>query len=206
VQREVHGQCGGITLRRDQLLRRAAVAGSAVFLPLSATRRAEAATPPDNDLAYLRLLVAAELLAVDLQAKARASTKLTRRSKAVLEKMAVDEKAHYTKLADLLTTAGQPATGPGDIDFSYPKGSFASQPSILKLAGEIETLLLGAYLGAVENIETPELRLPIGQIAANEAQHVGAVAALRGRAVIGRAFAPALSIDAASAALDRYES
>jgi ferritin-like protein len=206
MQRDVHGQCGGTTLRRDQLLRRAAVAGSAVLLPLSATGRAEAAAPPDNDLAYVRLLVAAELLAADVQAKARASAKLTRRSKAVLEKMAVDEKGHYAKLAQLLTAAGQPATGPGDIDFSYPKRSFGSQPSILRLAAEIETLVLGAYLGAVENVETAELRLPIGQIAANEAQHVGAVASLRGRAVIGRAFAPALQIDAASAALDRYES
>jgi hypothetical protein len=55
-------------------------------------------------------------------------------------------------------------------------------------------------------MEAPELRLSLGQIAANEAQHAGAVAALRGRNVIGRAFAPSLQIDAASAALDRFES
>ena len=66
--------------------------------------------------------------------------------------------------------------------------------------------MLGSYLGAVENVEAPELRLSIGQIAANEAQHTGALAALRGRTVIGGAFAPVLQIDAASAALDRYES
>jgi hypothetical protein len=55
-------------------------------------------------------------------------------------------------------------------------------------------------------VETPELRLSIGQIAANEAQHAGAVATLRGGGVIGKAFTPSLQIDAASAALDRFES
>ena len=168
--------------------------------------RADAATPPDNDLAYLRVLVAGELLAADLQAKALASTKLSRHARAVISKMAADEKAHYAKLAQLVTAAGQPPATAGDIDFSYPKGSFASQAAILRLAAEVETLVLGAYLGAIENVETPELRLPIGEIAANEAQHAGALAALRGRTVIGRAFAPSLQIDAASAALDRFES
>jgi rubrerythrin len=210
MRREMHGQCQGTAFRRDQLLRRVALAGGAVLVPGSAVAalasRAEAATPTDNDLAYLRLLVAAELLAADSHAKALASRKLDRRSRSVVKSMAADEKAHYAKLAQLLTAAGQPPTSAGEIDFSYPKGSFASLLSILKLAAEIEDLVLGAYLGAVENVETAELRLPIGQIAANEAQHAGAVAALRGHSVIGRAFAASLQIDAASAALDRFES
>jgi demethoxyubiquinone hydroxylase (CLK1/Coq7/Cat5 family) len=175
-----------------------------LFAALS--ERADAATPPDNDLAYLRLLVAAELLAADLHAKALASGKLSRRSRAVIRKMAADEKAHYSRLAQLVTAAGQPPATAADIDFTYPRGSFASQTSVLKLAAEVETLGLGAYVGAIESVETPELRLPIGQIAANEAQHAGALAALRGGAVIGRAFAPSLQIDAASAALGRFES
>jgi hypothetical protein len=120
--------------------------------------------------------------------------------------MAADEKAHYSRLAQLVTAAGQPPATAADIDFTYPRGSFASQTSVLKLAAEVETLGLGAYVGAIESVETPELRLPIGQIAANEAQHAGALAALRGGAVIGRAFAPSLQIDAASAALGRFES
>ena len=168
--------------------------------------RADAATAPDKDLAYLRLLVAAELLEADFQAKALASGKLSRHSRAVTRKMAADDKSHYARLAQLVTAAGQPPATAGDIDFSYPKGSLASQRSVLKLGTEIETLVLGAYLGAIENVETAELRLPVGQIAANEAQHAGALAGLRGRTVIGRAFAPSLQIDAASAALDRFES
>jgi hypothetical protein len=168
--------------------------------------RAGAATIPDNDLAYLRLLVATELLAADFQAEALGSGKLSRRSAAVIKKMTADEKAHYASLAQLVGAAGQVPATADDIDFVYPKGSFASSSSITKLAAQIEAISLGAYLGAVENVQTPELRLPIGQIAANEAQHVGALAALAGRPVIGHAFAPSLQIDAASAALDTFES
>jgi hypothetical protein len=168
--------------------------------------RADAATVPDSDLAYLRLLIAAELLAADFQAQALSSGQLSRHPTAAIRKMAADEKAHYAALARLVTGAGQTPATAGDIDFSYPKGSFASESSVLRLTAEIESLVLGAYLGSIENVQTGELRLPIGQIAANEAQHMSAVAALRGRMVIGRAFARSLQIDAASAALDRFES
>jgi len=197
-------------LSRDQLLRRSAIGGGALVLSGSAVAslagRASAATIPDADLAYLRLLIAAELLAADFQARALASGKLSRRSAAVVRKMAADQKAHYAGLAQLVTSTGQTPATQDDIDFAYPKGSFASETSILKLATEIESLVLAAYLGSLESIQTGELRLPIGQIAANEAQHVGALDGLAGRAVIGRAFAPSLQIDAASAALDRFES
>lgn len=191
-------------------MRRGALGGGALVLSSAGIAalagRASAATLPDTDLSYLRLLIGAELLAADFQAQALASGKLGRQATTVVKKMAADEAAHYTGLAQLLTAAGQVPATADDIDFVYPKGAFASSASILKLAGQIETLVLGTYLGAIENVQTLELRLPIGQIAANEAQHVGAVAVLAGRNAIGRAFAASLSIDAASAALDQYES
>lgn len=196
-------------LNRRQLLRRGTVGGGvvlsgSVFGALAG--RADAATPSDNDLAYLRLLLAGELLEADFQVKALATRKLTSRARSTFRKMAADEKAHYTQLAQLVTTAGQTPATAGDIDFSYPRGSFASQSAILRMGAEIEKLVLGSYLGAVENVESAELRLPMGRISANEAQHVGSLAALRGGSVIGRAFAASLQIDAASAALDRFES
>jgi rubrerythrin len=194
------------------LLRRGAVGGGALLVSASglsafAATTAEAAAPPDADLAYLRLLIAAELLAIDFQTHALASRKLRHDGAAALiKKMRADETAHYTKLAAEMTAAGQTPAGSADIDFTYPKGSFRSQASILKLAARLERLMVGAYLGAVENLETPDLRLSIGQIAANEAQHESALAALGGRSVIGRAFAPALQMGAVSDALDEYES
>jgi rubrerythrin len=127
-------------------------------------------------------------------------------SAAVVRRMRVDERAHYTKLANLMTAAGQTPATAGDINFAYPRASFRSQASTLRLAGRLEHVLLGAYVGAIENVETPELRLPIGQIAANEAQHAGALAALVGRSAIGKAFAPSLSMASVSDALDEFES
>ena len=199
-------------MNRAGFLRRGAVGSGALLVSASGLSTlgfadaASAATPSDADLAYLRLLIAAELLAVDFHGKALASRRLHHAAHAVSRQIRADENAHYGQLASLLTDAGGTPATAGDIDFTYPKGSFRSQSSILNLAGRLERLLVGAYVGAIENVETPELRLVIGQIAANEAQHEGALAALGGRPVIGKALAPAMQIGAVSDALDGFES
>jgi rubrerythrin len=195
------------------LLRRGAVGGGALLVSasglagLAGTASAAAPVLPDGDLAYLRLLIAAELLAIDFQTQALGNRKLRHAGAAgLIKKMRADENAHYTKLAAVLTAAGGTPATAADIDFAYPKGSFRSQASIIKLAGRIERLMVGAYLGAIENVETPDVRLSIGQIAANEAQHEGALAVLDGGSVVGKAFASAMQIGAVSNALDEYES
>jgi rubrerythrin len=192
-------------------LQRGALGGGALLVSASGFSAldgvASADTIPDADLACLRLLIAAELLAVDFQTRALAGGELQRKgSHGLFRRIRLDEKAHYTRLAGLLTAAGQAPATSDDIDFSYPKGSFRSQASIVRLAGRLEHLMVGAYVGAVENVETPSLRLPIGQIAANEAQHAGALALLSGRPAIGSPFAPALQMGAVSDALDEFES
>ena len=67
---------------RAGLLRRGAAGGGALLLSGSAISAlagpAAAATVPDNDLSYLRLLIGAELLAIDFQTQALASGKLAR--------------------------------------------------------------------------------------------------------------------------------
>ena len=201
----------GTGMSRAGFLRRGAVGGSALLVSASGLSTlgladASAATPPDGDLAYLRVLIAAELLAVDFQAKALRSRELRHAAHELLARIKADEKKHYTQLAALLNGAGQTPAAPGDIDFSYPNGTFRSQAPITRLAGRLEHLMVGAYLGAVESVETPELRLTIGQIAANEAQHQGAFAALHGRSVVGKPFAQALQIGAVSDALGEFES
>jgi len=199
-------------MSRAGFLRRGAVGGGAVLVTASGLSTlgfadvASAAAPPDADLAYLRLLIAAELLAIDFQTAALASGKLGHAAQSLARRIRGDETDHYTHLAAVMTAAGQTPATSGDIDFSYPRGTFRSEASILRLAGRLEQLMVGAYVGAIENLETPELRLTTGQIAANEAQHEGALAALDGRPVIGKAFAPALQIGAVSDALDEFES
>lgn len=197
-------------MSRAALLRRGATGGGALLVSASGLSTlpavASAGTVPDGDLAYVRLLLAAELLALDFQTRALATEELRRPARTLARRIRADENAHYNHLASVLSAAGETPATSGDIDFSYPRGSFRSQAAILKLAGRLEHLMLGAYLGAVENVQTPELRLPIGQIAANEAQHSSSLAALRGESAIGKAFASALQIGAVSNALDAFES
>jgi len=196
-------------LSRAELLRRGAVGGATLAVSgagLGAFAATARAAVPDADLAYLRLLVAAELLSLDYEGQALASGKLSGRSASLLKQLHRDDTAHYTGLAAMMNSAGQVPATADDIDFSYPKGSYASQGSILKLGSTLASLSVGAYLGAVENLQTPELRGPIGQIAANEAQQASAFAQLLGHPLVGSAFAASLPIDDVSAALDRYES
>jgi len=181
-----------------------ALASGSVWAALA--RVASAAAPPDADVSYLRLLIAAELLEADFLAQALSSGKPSKAGSTLLRRMAAQDKAHYAGLASLMTAAGQTPTTSDDIDFSYPRGTFASATSILREAKTIERLVLGAYVGALENVQTPQLRLSLGQIGASEAQHCGALAALGGRSPIESAFAPSLQIVAVSDALDAYES
>src|SRR5262249_12786664 len=161
---------------------------------------------PDGDLAYLRLLVAAELLKADFASSALGSGKLGKSGARLFRRTRSDDGAHYKRLAALMTGAGQQPATAADIDFSYPAKTFKSASSIAKRGSRIATVALGAYLGALENVQTPSLRLPFAQIAANEAQQVAALAPLAGRPSVGAAFAPALPVASVSAALDAYES
>jgi hypothetical protein len=185
------------TFVRRQLLTGAL--GLAAAGGLASVARADVA--PDGDLAYLRLLIGAELLKADFEQHALTTEKLD-----VLTAMHADDVAHYNSLATLLGRSGQTAATADDINFAYPKHSFDSTASVVQLAVTLTKLTLGAYLGAVENVQTPQLRLPLGQIAANEAQQLSALALLSGGAVVGHAFAPSLQIAAVSAALGEYES
>lgn len=187
-------------LTRRRLLQTGLVAGAILAVPPIGH-----AAAPDTDLAYLRLLIGVELLALDFYGRALAGGKLDVRTSALVKRMRADEHAHYDGLATAVTGLGGTPATQEDIDFSYQSRTFTSQAAILKLAQQLEALAVGAYLGGVQNVQTPSLRLPIGQIAANEAQHAGALASALGGPSIGHAFAPALQIDAVSAALDRYE-
>jgi len=185
---------------------RTGVGSGAALLGLGVWAERAAAAVPDVDLSYLRLLVATELLKADFATQAAAGGKLGAQTAGIVRRMHTADNAHYTGLAALMNDAGQPPATAGDIDFSYPRGSFASARSTTTLAWKLTSLALGAYLGALEQMQTPSIRLPLAQIAANEAQQHGALSPLVGRQAIGSAFAAALPIEVVSAALDAYES
>jgi hypothetical protein len=192
-------------LDRSTLLARGAVVLASGGI-LGAVGRADAATVPDVDLAYLRLLIGVELLKIDFGVRAVTANRLRSTAERMLRPIVRDDKRHYIGLAALVRAAGQTPATAADVDFSYRRGSFATHDAILKLGRKLATLAVGAYLGAVQNVQTPELRLPLAQIAANEAQQAGAFGQLLGGHVVGSAFAASLKIDTVSAALDEYES
>jgi hypothetical protein len=196
-------------LSRARLLRGLAVGGVVLATPattLSFLTGAAQAAVPDADLAWLRVLVGVELLSADFHERAASSGKLRGAGVQVLERLAAGDGAHYDRVAGVLTNAGQTPATAEDIDFSYPKTTFVSGGSILRLGLRIETLSLGAYLGALGTVESADLRAPLAQIAASEAQHAGAVARLLGHPIASNPFPPALSIDNVSLALDAFES
>lgn len=183
-------------LTRGDLLARGgklALAGSA----LAVVPAARAATSTDNDLAWARLLVVAELLAIDFYQRAIRSRRVKPATE--LYRALADEGTHRRAAAAILTAAGQTPPGAGDVDFVYPRRAFSSHHAIVELGARLESIFLGAYLGAVAGFDADDLKLSASRAAASEAQHLSA---LTGR--VGPAFPRALSIDEASNALDAF--
>jgi hypothetical protein len=161
------------------------------------------AAVPDGDLAYARLLVALELLSVDFYTRAIGAGG---GSQLELRRARAAERRHYDVVAAILTNAGQvPATGQ-DIDFSYPRGSFASRTAICRLGVRLESLSLGAYLGAVRTLQTPLYRDHAARAATSEAQHLSVFAGEAGSRRLGPPLPAALPIDRVSDALDAFTS
>lgn len=197
---------GSSTFTRRGLLARAGagaafVAGGSAVGALAAPARA---ATPDGDLAYARLLVALELLSLDFYSQALRSRRLG--SGLELRRARAAEKQHYDTVAAILTGAGQVPATAQEIDFSYPRGSFASHAAIARLGIRLETLSLGAYLGAVRALETPEFRNHAARAAASEAQHLSVFSGAAGGRRIGPPLPATLPIEHVSDALDEYTS
>ena len=179
------------------------LAGSAFGLAPAVAR---ADTPSDNDLAYARLLVTIELLALDFYSAAISSRHFHGAALTALRRARADEAKHRDAAAAVLTSAGQLPPVANDVDFSYPRGSFASRASIARLGARLESLFLGAYLGAVEGYEANALKQSAARAAASEAQHLSVFTAEARGERLGPAFPKALAIDRVSNALDRFTS
>ena len=196
-------------LTRSQLLSRGARGGAALLVAGAALGRfadaAHADPLSDQDLAYARLLVAVELLCIDFYARALEANRFRTPMRKKLREAQAHEKAHYQSVAQILTGAGLTPAADGDIDFTYPDDAFESKGSIAKLGLELETVSVGAYLGAVASVQAKELVPQLARLAASEAQHLSAFAGVLGRP-FGNAFPAPLPIDEVSEALDAFES
>jgi hypothetical protein len=136
---------------RGEFLSSGAKGGAALLVgggALAALAPTAAAEPlSDNDLAYARLLVGAELLAIDFYGRAIDAKKFSPKGQKYLQAALLNEKEHYQSVAAILSGAFLiPAVG-ADFDFSYPKTAFTTRASIAKLGGQLESTFLGAYSG-----------------------------------------------------------
>jgi hypothetical protein len=194
-------------ITRGQLLARSAKGGAALLVAGSALGtfvETAAAALPVGDLAWARLLVGAELLASDFYSTASAAANTKKSVAQYLRRAYGNEQEHYQSVAEIISGAGAIPAVSGDIDFSYPNGTFASQTSIVRFAGRLETIILGSYLGAIDGIQTDSLKSGLARIAANEAQHCSYFTETGGGTAFRLSFPPALTIDQASNALDAF--
>jgi hypothetical protein len=196
------------TLTRGQLVSRGVKGGAALLVAGTAVAglaEGAAADPlPLADLAYARLLVAAELLASDFYEQAVAASNTSPAVTAYLKRAYANEQEHYQSVAGILSGAGVTPAVSADIDYTYPKGAFATEKSILKLAQQLETTMLGSYLGAIGGMQTSSFKQGLARIAASEAQHLSYMWTRNGGHAFNTAFPPALTIDQASAAMDAF--
>lgn len=195
-------------ITRGQLLSRSAKGGAALLVAGSAlgplVDAAAADSLPAADLVYARLLVGAELLASDFYSMAIAAANTGPKIAGYLRRAHANEQEHYQSVAAIISGAGLTPAVSGDIDFSYPAGTFASQGSIVRFARQLEDTILGAYLGAIAGIQTDSLEAGLARIAACEAQHAAYFTTAAGGKAFGLSFPIALTIDQASNALDAF--
>jgi ferritin-like protein len=194
-------------LSRAELLRRGGRGGAAVLLAgpaLTLVPGALGGTPSENDLAYARLFVACELLACDFYRRALGSRQFGPAVVRELRRSLYAERRHLRAVGAILLAAGQIPAKPGDIDFVYPRRAFASRRSTAAVGARLESLFLGAYLGAVTGFDAGELKTLAARAAASEAQHLGVLAAEAGGESVGAAFPRPLTIDRASDELDEF--
>ena len=197
-----------VDLTRAGLFSKGAKAGAALLVAGSAASLVVpvAAADPlsDNDLAYIRLLVGTELLGIDFYTRALDAKKLGSKGQKNLSAALVNEKEHYQSVAAILSGAGLVPAVSSDVDFAYPKGSFDTAAAVTKLAAQLESAFLGAYLGAVGGMQSNALLGGMSRIAANQAQHLSVFQNMLFGKPINVSFPPAMSIQAVSAVMDGF--
>jgi rubrerythrin len=120
-----------------------------------------------GDVDIAKLAATAELLAIDVYTRAIDTGLFEADVLAYMEAARQNEQDHYDALAGVLGSEA-----PSGLEFKYPNGTFASAKSIASTGAALETAFVGAYLGAVEALESNDLKAVAGQIGANEAQHL----------------------------------
>ena len=193
-----------VSISRADLLRKGdalAVAGGAVGV-LADTAAADPIS--DQDLAYVRLLVTAELLQSNFYTQAIAASVTSGEVTKYLKRAYLNEQEHYQSVAGIISGSGNVPTVSSDVNFSYAPGTFDDETSILKAAAALESAVVSAYAGAMGGIVTNQFKTGIAQIAACEAQHSSYFQTKTGGPPFWLSFPPSSTIQQASDAMNAY--
>jgi hypothetical protein len=199
-----------VSFTRADLFRRGAQGGAALAVAGGAfgtlVETASADPISGQDMAYVRLLVGAELLASDFYAQAVAASQATGEAQRYLKRAYMNEQEHYQSVSGILSGALVTPAVSGDFTFTYPAGTFDTPAAIFKQAAMIESVVLGTYLGAIGGMQTNQFKTGLAQIAACEAQHASYFQTKNGQKAFWLSFPPALTIQQASSAMAPYTS
>jgi Ferritin-like domain len=111
-------------------------------------------------------------------------------------------KAKREHVIRLAAAMGPDAVGGGDFETDLPKSAFATRAKALELGESLEELLVGVYITGAGYAADPGTRLLIGRLLTSDAQLLGSLRAMSGKA-IGTGLPDALSTEQAGDALDK---
>ena len=109
------------------------------------------------------------------------------------------KREHVIRLASAM---GPDAVGGGDFETDLPKSSFATRAKALVLGERLEELLVGVYLNGIGYAADPGTRLLIGRLLTSDAQLLGSLRAMSGKA-IGAGLPSPMTTEQAGDALDK---
>jgi hypothetical protein len=156
------------------------------------------------DVPVVTLALAAELLGAEFYTQALAAKVFGADESKYLRRALANENAHYAAMAKTLTDAGQTPGQATDFDFTFPAKGFATRKSTARLGLELETAILGIYLGGVGSLQDAGTRSLFARIAASQAQHLSFCSDIALDTPIGMSFPVPLSLEDGSAALDPF--
>jgi hypothetical protein len=131
-----------------------------------------------GDVGIVNFALTLEYLEAEYYSIALNTGLLSGEALAVVQALADHEQQHVDSILDYLTSNG--ATPVAKPEFTFPDSAYASQAAILELAATLETVGVGAYLGAAPMIQDPEILASAASVEVIEGEHVVAVNDLLG--------------------------
>jgi hypothetical protein len=189
------------TLRRRSLLALGASGvASAALGPGVAFAAPQPPAPQGDDLGFLAFGAVAEGATRVFYHQALATPGLFDASeRRRLTQAGEAKREHVIRLAAAM---GPDAVGGGDFETDLPKSSFASRAKALHLGESLEELLVGVYLNGAGYAADAGTRLLIGRLLTSDAQLLGSLRAMSGKA-IGAGLPSPMTTEQAGDALDK---